>query len=151
MKEFSNIRDILDFAIQNEQEAIDLYKKLSANASNKEMKQIFEEFAQEEVAHKARLLKFKETGISELPNSMVSDLKIADYCISKTITSESTYEEALIYAMRNEKAAFRLYSALAEKAQDNQTKDLFISLAMEEAKHKLRFELEYDEQVMKDN
>jgi len=53
--------------------------------------------------------------------------------------------------MKREKAAFKLYSDLAEQVGDQQTKDLFLSLAEEEAKHKLRFEVEYDEVILKDN
>jgi rubrerythrin len=62
-----------------------------------------------------------------------------------------TYQDALILAMKKEKAAFRMYSALADKATDPDLKTLFYRLAMEESKHKLRFELEYDEYILKEN
>ena len=62
-----------------------------------------------------------------------------------------TYEEALILAMKKEKAAFKLYSALAEKAPNEGLKNVFLGLAMEESKHKLRFEVEYDEFVLREN
>ena len=61
------------------------------------------------------------------------------------------YQEALVLAMSQEKAAFKLYSKLAERSPNEQFKSLFLSLAQEEAKHKLRFELEYDEFVLRDN
>lgn len=44
-----------------------------------------------------------------------------------------------------------MYHDLAEAAADAGLKALFISLAQEEAKHQLRFELEYDEQFLTDN
>ena len=47
--------------------------------------------------------------------------------------------------MKKEKAAFRLYQDLAGLVQDEKIKALFLSLAQEEAKHKLRFEVEYDD------
>ena len=53
--------------------------------------------------------------------------------------------------MKNEKAAFRLYLDLANKVSNLEQKSLFLSLANEEAKHKLRFEIEYDEIVLKEN
>jgi rubrerythrin len=59
-----------------------------------------------------------------------------------------TYPEALLFAMKSEKAAFRLYDALATATHDPVLALLFRSLAQEEARHKLRFELEYEENVL---
>ena len=53
--------------------------------------------------------------------------------------------------MKKEKAAFKLYSALAEKSPNEGLKNVFLGLAMEESKHKLRFELEYDEYILREN
>jgi rubrerythrin len=61
------------------------------------------------------------------------------------------YQQALVVAMQKEKMAFKMYSDLAEQVDDENLKNTFLSLAQEEAKHKLRFELEYDEHVMTDN
>ena len=55
------------------------------------------------------------------------------------------YRDALVLAMKKEKAAFKLYSILAECMNDQVLKTTFLALAQEEAKHKLRFELEYDD------
>jgi rubrerythrin len=60
------------------------------------------------------------------------------------------YQDALVLAMKKEKAAFRLYLDLANEVQSEDQKDLFLALAQEEAKHKLRFEIEYDEVVLKE-
>jgi len=61
------------------------------------------------------------------------------------------YQDALVLAMSQEKAAFKLYSKLAERSPNQEYKNLFLGLAQEEAKHKLRFELEYDEYVLREN
>ena len=53
--------------------------------------------------------------------------------------------------MKKEKAAFRLYSDLAAKTDDANRKETMLGLAQEEAKHKLRFEVEYDEFVLTEN
>lgn len=150
-KEFKTIEDVLDFAIDAEQEAVDFYKKLSNQAQNQEMKRIFEQFAQEEIGHKARLIAIKSTGISDFVKSEVHDLKIADYLVSNEASPEMTYQEALVIAMKKEKAAFKLYLNLAAKTTDSELKSLFENLAIEESKHKLRFELEYDQYVLKEN
>ena len=54
-------------------------------------------------------------------------------------------------AMKAEKAAFKLYNDLAEATDDENLRSVFLSLAQEEAKHKLRFEIEYDDRVFQDN
>jgi rubrerythrin len=66
-------------------------------------------------------------------------------------TPNMTYQEALIVAMANEKAAFKLYHDLAKQAENEEMKDVFVSLAQEESRHKLRFEIEYDEYILRDN
>ena len=61
------------------------------------------------------------------------------------------YQQALIAAMQSEKASFKLYNDLAEAADKPEIKEVFESLAIEEAKHKLRFEIEYDDTVLAEN
>lgn len=62
-----------------------------------------------------------------------------------------TYADALVLAMKKEKAAFKLYTTLSLRVDNIELKAVFQSLAVEESKHKLRFELEYDEYVMREN
>jgi rubrerythrin len=61
------------------------------------------------------------------------------------------YQDALVLAMNKEKAAFRLYMDLSERAGNEEMRELFQMLAQEESKHKLRFELEYDDYVLREN
>jgi rubrerythrin len=53
--------------------------------------------------------------------------------------------------MKREKAAFKLYSDLAAACSDPQVRETLLRLAQEEAKHKLRFELEYDDTIQGEN
>ncbi len=151
MNEFRNIDDILDFAIEREQDAVNFYNKMAASARNADMKATFEHFAQEEMGHKAKLLKIKAEGVNSFKQESVQDLKIADYVVRDEHRGELNYEQALVLAMKREKAAFRLYLTLSERVQDTEYKNLFLSLAQEESRHKLRFELEYDEFVLREN
>jgi len=151
MKEFKSINDVLDFAINSEQEAVDFYTELAENTNNKEMEKIFKQFAKEEMGHKSRIMNVKETGAYKTPTSDITDLKIADYTVDITPRPDMRYDEALVVAMKKEKAAFKLYNDLANRAHNQEMKDLFFSLAQEESKHKLRFELEYDDYVMREN
>jgi rubrerythrin len=61
------------------------------------------------------------------------------------------FQDALILAMKAEKAAYRLYNDLAEATDDENARNMFLTLAQEEAKHKLRFEIEYDNYAYRDN
>jgi rubrerythrin len=151
MKEFKNIDDILDFAMDGEQGAVDFYNDLARKATNDEMRRTFEQFAQEEMGHKAHLSRIKETGVSDITSQQVKDLKIADYSVTAQHGPDMTYSDALVLAMKREKAAFKLYMALSERVSNAELKKLFLGLAMEESKHKLRFELEYDEYVLREN
>ena len=151
MKQFENVDDILDFAINEEQMAVDFYSELSENSKTDDMRQVFMEFAEEEIKHKMRLLKIKEEGFYILEKEVIADLKISDYVVNVKPTPNMTYEEALILAMKKEKAAFKLYLALSDRAPNAALKDMFLGLAQEESKHKLRFEIEYDEYVLREN
>ncbi len=151
MEEFKNIDDILEFAINSEQEAVDFYTELANNASNEEMKEVFTQFAGEEMGHKRKLMNIKESGTFEVRETEIRDLKIADYLVDVEPHPNMSYQEALMIAMKKEKSAFKLYSNLAAKAPTSEMKDLFNGLALEESKHKLRFELEYDEFVLREN
>ena len=53
--------------------------------------------------------------------------------------------------MKAEKNAFVMYTSLAEQADDPDIREMFMALAQEEAKHKLSFEMEYDDLVFTEN
>lgn len=151
MRTFNSIDEILDFAINSEQSAFDFYTKLAADSENVAMKEVFQEFAEEEKTHKKRLEKIKEEKIFKVENVKIQDLKISEYTVDVEQSDNMTYQETLILAMKREKNAFKLYSDLAAIAPDGKMQELFKSLANEEAKHKLRFEIEYDDEVLREN
>ncbi|HKK66613.1 MAG TPA: ferritin family protein [Bacteroidales bacterium] len=151
MSKLNSVQEILDFAIEQEQEAVDFYNALADTAKTKDMKMIFKSFALEEIGHKARLTTIKKEGLYDWENESVADLKIADYMTKVEPGPDMDYKDALILAMKKEKNAFRLYTNLAERAPNNDLKEVFLSLASEESKHKLRFEIEYDDYVLKEN
>ena len=151
MKQFENIDEILDFAINEEQQAIDFYMFLAESAKQDSIKAAFIDFAKEEVNHKNKLMDIKQNGLFAMTPETVVDLMISDYTVSVHPTPNMTYSDALVLAMKKEKAAFKLYSKLAERAPNSELKDVFLSLAAEESKHKLRFEIEYDEFVLREN
>ncbi len=151
MENFNSIDDVLDFAINAEQEAVDFYNQLAVNSKTEDMRHVFTSFAQEEMEHKTRLTKIKAEGSYQFEKKEIVDLKISDYMVNVKPTPEMSYEDALMLAMKKEKAAFKLYYELSKRANNKNMKDMFLSLAQEESKHKLRFEIEYDENVLREN
>jgi rubrerythrin len=147
----NTVDEILDYAIDQEQQAADFYADLAGRAEKAGMKDILLEFSEEEKRHKERLLAVK-TGERELtPEQEVLDLKISDYLVEVDATDDISYQDALIIAMKRERAAYELYSDMAEKIPAGKLREVFTGLAREEARHKLFFESEYDERVLTDN
>jgi rubrerythrin len=151
MNEFKSINEILDFAMDAEQEAFEFYSKLASQSTSDAMRGVFEQFAQEEKGHKAKISHIKQTGTYNMSSEKVTDLKIADYTVNVEARPNMSYQEALIVAMKKEKAAFKLYLDLSEKAPNADLKNLFLALAQEESRHKLRFEIEYDDVILREN
>ena len=151
MREFKSVNDILDFAIAEEEAAAEFYTKLASTVRAPGMDKFLLEFAEEEKGHKAKLLAMKAGKIAVPQKERVVDLKIADYTVEIEPTPHLDYAQALLLAMKKEKAAFKLYSDLAQSATDVGLRQVLLSMAQEEAKHKLRFEVEYDDHILTEN
>ena len=149
MKQWNSVDEVLDFAIGNEEEAMNFYNDMAGKMDSPAMRTVFEEFAREEEGHKAKLLKVKTSGGFNPSSAAIMDLKIGDYLVEITADKDTSYQDILILAMKKEKAAFKLYMDLHETVDDADLKSLMLALAQEEAKHKLRFEIEYDDNFMK--
>ena len=149
MEHFESAEEILEFAIEREVESHEFYMRLAESVERPLMRKVFEDFAAEELGHKAKLEAAKR-GQVLLGQPQVQSLGIADYLTDVEPKAEMSYQDALVLAMKKEKAAYRLYLDLAAIAEAEELTDMFLSLAQEEAKHKLRFEIEYDDEILKE-
>ena len=149
MEHFESAEEILEFAIEREVESHDFYMRLAERVERPLMRKVFEDFAAEELGHKAKLEAAKR-GQVLLGQPQVQRLGIADYLADVEPKAEMSYQDALVLAMKKEKAAYKLYLDLAAIAEAEELTDMFLSLAHEEAKHKLRFEIEYDDEILKE-
>jgi rubrerythrin len=147
----NTVDEILDYAIDQEQQAADFYATFATRVENAGMKKILLDFAEEEKRHKERLLAVKAGERKLTPQEKILDLKISDYLIQVDASDNISYQDALIVVMKRERAAFKLYTDMAEKVTDANLKQVFIGLAKEESKHKLFFETEYEERVLMHN
>jgi rubrerythrin len=148
----STYNEIIAFAIDKEQEAVDLYSDLASRAQSPSGKILFKELADMEKGHKTKLEKLDMAYFTSQELKAPEDLKIADYLVDVELTSDATYQDIVLFAAKREKAAFDLYSDLARiYVTIPDIKKIFDVLAQEEAYHKLKLEREYDEVVYKED
>jgi len=148
-----NIQEVLDFAIKREIEALEFYAQLADLVDNPEMKKTFLQFSAEEAGHRVKLEAVKAGKLHLNPKNRIQTLAIVENLVirEKTDPGNMSYQDALILAMDRERSSFKMYSDLAEIVEEQEVKDIFLALAQEEAKHKLRFEIEYDDIILQDN
>lgn len=151
MTEAITTQKILDYAISLEKQAVNLYTDLASKAHNSATKMVFLEYAEEEMGHRKKLEEVADGEHIISTQKAVMDLKISDYTVNVELGDEPTYQDILLFAMNQEKIAFRLYTDLSNRVDEPKLKALFLGLAQEEATHKLRFEIEYDQHVLTEN
>jgi rubrerythrin len=151
MENFKSVDELLDFAVAKEEDSACFYTNLAQRMQKPAMRQVFEEFAKEELGHKAKLLAVKREKLLAPAEQRVQDLRIADYLVEEEVRDDMEYDGALRLAMQQEKASFKLYMHLATATDNARLRGTLLNLAQEEAKHKLRFEIEYDDVILKGN
>ena len=138
MDRTDSVNEILEYAIAREVEANQFYMYMAKRMENPEMSKVCEEFAEEELEHKAKLeLEVMKRG------QVVSDFDISDYMMDVGNEMEMDYEELLVFAIKKEETSVSLYTDLEAVIKDKESRETLLSLAQEETEHKLRFETEY--------
>jgi rubrerythrin len=137
--------EVLELAIDREVEAYHFYMALAQRVDNPEMRKVLEDFAKEELEHKAKLeLEVMKTG-QTLPVEQELPTPSGSYIISNTDSQlDMDYKDILMLAMEKEEASFRTYVNLLATVHDSESREALLAIAEEEVKHKLRFEMEYD-------
>jgi rubrerythrin len=144
MEEFGSDDEILQFAIGREVTSNQFYTDLAQEMDNATMRLLFENFAKEELRHKAILeLEVMKRGLVVPAAIDTDDLDQTDVMVAIDPQIGIDYQNALILAINKEAKSFRLYVELAAIVKDKQSRETLLSLAQEEAKHELRFEIEY--------
>jgi len=143
VRKFKSVDEILDFAISREIDAQAFYVKLAGLVENPKMVKFLSDLAAEELGHKEKLEAVK-AGKGEIGDQNVGKLDIVDYVKDVVQHSKMSYADLLVVAMKKEETSRKLYADLAKIIQKQELRDVFLKLAQEEDKHKLRFELEYD-------
>lgn len=144
---FGSVDEILNFAIDKEKEAVEFYLSLAKEATRASLKETFEKFAKEEEKHVVLLsdIAGNKEKIDSYKFKKITDLKISDYMVEIEYKEGMPMPEILKLAMKREENAVKLYSALADKTDNEDAKKVFMILVQEESKHKLILESMYDD------
>lgn len=144
---FGSVDEILKFAIEKENEAVEFYVSLAKEATRASLKEIFQNFAKEEKKHAALLsdISGNKAKIDSYQFKKVTDLKISDYMVETEYKEGMPMPEILKIAMKREEKAVKLYSMLADQTDNQDAKKVFMILVQEESKHKLGLESMYDD------
>lgn len=142
-------REIIQFAIEKEIGTYTLYTMCGQIAKYSGAKELFDELAREEEGHRKLLENLSMGRVVQSKLKPVPDLMISDYLIEVGCRPDSSYADILRLVMKNEENSVKLYNALKDSSKDKDLKKLFAFLAREEAKHKLKFEKLYDEEILK--
>jgi rubrerythrin len=140
------ISEILGFAIKKEIEAAQMYKDLAKRIENEDLSRVILSFALEEQEHKKKLMRVRDGEDSLSTVSYLDDGTRFDDSDVKP-SQDMSVEQAFLLAIKEEKAAFKMYTRLAAVIEDANARAMLSKLAQEEANHKLRFEIEYEDYV----
>lgn len=145
MRKFNDIEDIINYAIEREEDSIKMYVSLSEKVRNPQIKKVLQEFIVEELQHKQKL-QFELLNIGKTsPISTEITIIVPDETeIDQDSLIDIDYSDALLVAIKKEEIAFKLYAEMAAKIKNYELKNAFYQLAEEEVKHKIHFEKEYE-------
>ena len=141
--------EIIRFAIDKEIKSYNFYTDASKVAKYSGAKDLFSDLAQQEVGHRKMLEKLDMEKIAQAKIEKVPDLKISDYMVDAEFNADMSYADILRKAMKMEERALKLYNDMKEENKDANLIKLFSLLSNEEAKHKLRLEKIYDDEILK--
>jgi rubrerythrin len=147
---FDTAEGIIRFAIGREVEANVFYNLLTQFVDDPQIRAMCSELAFEELEHKGLLeLELMKLGnIVSLPSSAdmttTSLPRPLDSMLEMVKVSQMDLEKAVLLAMEKEKKSFRLYMDLLAVISDADCRETIMSIAEEEARHKISFEMEYD-------
>ncbi len=142
-------KEIIQFAIDKEVEAFNFYTSASQNAKYSGGKELFLSLAKEEEGHRKLLENLNMEKISQKRIEKIPDLHISDYLVEVEMKPDLSYAEMLRIAMKREEKSLKLYTDMKESNSDEDLKKLFTFLTNEEAKHKLKLEKIYDDEILK--
>jgi len=144
-----SLDEILRFAIRKEANAAAFYK-MAADRSNPGVKKTFKELAKEEEGHKKKLEGFDLKKIEKMKLKPTKGLGMSEIMTDVPFSSDMSYAELLLMAIKNEEKSQRLYLSTEKMVTEPKLKKLLLILAQEESTHKERLEKIYNDEILKE-
>jgi len=144
----SNFKDIIQFAIQREEDACQSYGEMIEVAETPGLKELLLELQTEEKKHKELLQGITSKDIENLETHKVIDLKISDFLTEEPPAPDMNFQDLLIFAAKKEQQAVELYSSMKAAVNSDELKKMFDFFIEQEKEHKLKLETEYEKHVL---
>lgn len=140
-----SVSEIIDLAIQREEEAYDFYMDIHNKLEDPSVKDTIEFIAGEEKKHKAFLVDYREKklGPDSLRMAEVVEYKIAEYVEKPEISTETSRQDVYLVAAHRESMSHKFYTELANLHAEGELKTMLLKMANEELKHKEKMEYLY--------
>lgn len=145
---FVSLQEVIDFAIEREETAYQLYKRAAELTVNPASRKMFEELAQEEATHKDVFARVDPDKLDELKVCKLPEATIGQYLKDVPFHPQMTYQEILAYALKTEESAYQLYKAAAGMTEDPKLQKTLLAFAEVELNHRRKIEALYDEKVL---
>ena len=139
------IADVIDRAIQREEEAYHFYMDIHSKVQDAGVRDTVEFIAGEEKKHKAFLVGYREGnyGSDALRMADVIEYRVAEYLEEPEISKDSSSQDVYLVAAHREGRSYQFYSELANMHDDSKLKNMLTRMANEELKHKEKMEYLY--------
>ncbi|WP_175059647.1 DUF835 domain-containing protein [Thermococcus sp. 2319x1] len=137
-------KEVLSYAIFNEEEEAKYYAELSKKARRESIKLLFIQMSEESVAHKEKLYRLFKRLYPEEEPVKVEAPPVEVLPFYPKFETVDDYLKALNYCMESELFAKKAYELLAQKAEDDDVKALALQLALFEEDHYERIKKAYE-------
>lgn len=145
---FISLKEVIDFAIEREEAAYQMYKRAAELTVNPGARKMFEELAQEEATHKVVFSNIDPDKIAEVNVCKIPEATIGQYLKDVPFHPEMSYQEILTFALKAEESAYQLYKAAAGMTEDAKLQKTLLTFAEVELAHRRKIESLYDERVL---
>lgn len=135
-----NLIAIIQFAIENEDEAYEFYKDAASLVKDPTLKETFADLADEELEHKKFLNDFLAGDRKEFKLDEFNDYKVAETIEKPKLSVKMNFSDAISLAVKKEEEAMEMYESLAKASLDEDIKELFLNLMKMEQMHKAKLE-----------
>jgi rubrerythrin len=145
------LKNIVERAIQAEEQSYQLYSHLSTRVDRPETKKLLEGLAAQEVQHKELLEGIDLEAEETMKAPKFPDEKtISDFLEPAPIDANATVQDVILFAIKKEQSAYEFYKQMIAYSPNAPVKALFERLTGEESKHKENLEGLYEEMFMRE-